>query len=232
MRNAKVSWVVSLLVGGATLLASNDASATKEVGLGATYDMRAPVGGFRDFVPNTSFTGFQVKWDFYPLDALSTGVEVQYHLFQRDLALGSVAFPDGAITATTFRYASFWSFIPTVRYHFFEHGAIRPYLSLGAGAAAVTSAILVSDVSRRDNAAAFVIQPSAGVLWRLSPERSLRATDGGEEGDGPGIGPVRKPMESMFGLTASVTYTFTTADVPSANNVSYAGLQVGIYVKP
>lgn len=232
MRKAKVSGTVAFLVGAAALLASNDARATREIGLGAAYDMRAPVGGFRSFVPNTSFSGFQVKWDFYPLDALSTGVEVQYHLFQRDLVTDSVAFQDGVTTATTFRYASFWSFVPTVRYHFFEHGALRPYLSLGAGAASVTSAILVSDVSRRDNGAAFVLQPSVGVLWRLSPERWTPSPDAGAEGAAPGMRPRRKPMESMFGLTASLTYTFTTADVASASDVSYAGLQLGIYAKP
>jgi len=39
-------------------------------------------------------------------------------------------------------------------------------------------------------------------------------------------------FESMFGLTASVTYAFTTADIVGARNVSYAGIQVGIYAKP
>lgn len=231
MRNAKVSGMVAFLVGAAALLASTDARATREVGLGATYDMRAPVGGFRSFVPNTSFTGFQVKWDFYPLHALSTGVEVQYHLFQRDLLTDTVGFQNEAITATTFRYSSFWSFVPTVRYHFFEHAALRPYVGLGLGAASVTSAVLVSDVSRRDTSPAFVVQPSVGVLWRLSPERWVPSPDGGAEGAAPGM-PARKPMESMFGLTASVTYTYTTADVLTANDVSYAGVQLGIYAKP
>lgn len=36
----------------------------------------------------------------------------------------------------------------------------------------------------------------------------------------------------MFGVTASVTYAFTTADVGGAHNVAYAGLQLGIYAKP
>jgi hypothetical protein len=43
---------------------------------------------------------------------------------------------------------------------------------------------------------------------------------------------MRKPMESMFGLTASATYAYTTADVAGSSNVSYAGLQIGIYAKP
>jgi hypothetical protein len=219
--------MVAFGVGVAALVSSSEASATREVGLGATYEMNAPVGAFRSFSPNTSFTGFRARWDYYPLEALSTGVEFQYQLFQRDLVNDTVAIPDGAVTATTFRYASLLSVVPTVRYHFVALGALRPYLSFGAGVASLTAAVLVSDVSRRETSAAFIMQPSAGVFWRLSPERVPRPPD-----VTAGPGPIHRPTEPTFGLTASITYTFTTGDVVGANDISYAGIQLGIYAKP
>ncbi|NVL67826.1 hypothetical protein, partial [Escherichia coli] len=46
------------------------------------------------------------------------------------------------------------------------------------------------------------------------------------------VGPRRRPRESMFGVTVSMTYAFTTADVGGARNVGFAGFQLGIYAKP
>ena len=120
--------------------------------------------------------------------------------------------------------------MPTARYYLFPHGDLRPYAELGVGGSGVTSVVLVSDQSQRTNVGAFLVQPSVGVLWRLwraEPE-AVEAVDY----DVGSVGRVRKPLESMFGLTASATYTYTTADVVGSNDVQYAGLQVGIYAKP
>jgi hypothetical protein len=219
----------ALLVSTAVMAASATAHAEKEVALGASYDARAPVGDFRRLIPETSFGGFQARWDFYPLDALATGIEVQYNLFQRSSKTDTISTDDAAFTGTTFRYAGFWSLMPTVRYYLFAHSTIRPYAELDAGVVAVTSAVLVSDQSRRDLVTAFIVQPSVGLLWRLTPDRTSNVQIDPEEA---AAGPLRRPLESMVGLTASVTYAFTTADVIAASNVSYAGFQLGIYAKP
>jgi hypothetical protein len=231
VRHARVTCIAALLAFATLTTTSRDAAAAKEVGLGAAYDARVPIGGLRRLLPNTSFGGLQARWDFYPLDGLSTGIAVQYNLFQRDTATETLPLDNGAITATTFRYASIWSFIPTVRYYLFPRGALRPYGELGAGVTAVTSAVLISDLPQRELSTGFVIQPSAGVLWRLTSLRTSHVLDGAD-GDEEGSSSPRKPLESMFGLTASVTYAFTTADVFGASDISHAGIQIGIYAKP
>lgn len=228
MSHSRVRWVAALLVSAAVSTTSGDAAAEKEVALGAAYDTRVPIGGLRTLIPNASFTGFQAKWDYYPLDGLSTGFEVQYNLFHRGTETDTLAIPGGAVTATTFRYASIWSLLPTVRYYLFPRGALRPYAALGAGVVAVSSVVLVSDLNQRDLSTAFTAQPSVGLLWRLTPDRTKSPAASGVEG----VAPLRKPLESMFGLTASATYAFTTADVAGASNISHAGVQIGIYAKP
>ena len=209
--------------------ASNDAAAANEIGLGATYDARAPLGSFRTSIKNTSFAGLQVRWDFFPKDVFALGVEAQYNLFERGEATETVTRADAAITGTSFHYATFWSFLPTARYYLFPRNMVRPYAELGVGATLVTSAVLISDQSQRDTSPALIVQPSLGVLIRLTPDRRAEEKAERERELGPGA---REPLESMFGLTASVTYAYTTADVLTSNNVSYAGLQVGIYAKP
>jgi hypothetical protein len=226
VRRLRITWAGALLASAATIATTRDAAAEKEVALGAGYDTRVPVGSFRRVIPNASFAGFQARWDFFPVDSLSIGLDVQYNLFKRDTKTDTLAIADGAITATTFRYASLWSFLPTVRYYFVPRGPLRPYASLSAGVTAVTSVALVSDLSQRELSAAFITQPSAGVLVRLTPDRTARAA---ADNDAP---PLRKPLESMVGLTASVTYAFTTADVAGTSNISHAGIQIGIYAKP
>lgn len=212
---ARIASVVATTI--AALLASEIAQAAEEVGLGVTYDPRVPIGSFRGFAPNVAFSGLQAKWDYFPTNKLSTGVELQYNLFQNDVASETVSIPNGAVNAATFRYLSLWSLIPTARYYFAE-GVLRPWVGLGAGVSSSTSAILVSDLSRRETGWAFIAQPSAGVFWQLSRERHESL--------------LREPTESIFGLTASVAYAFTTADVIGASNVGFAGVQVGVYAKP
>jgi hypothetical protein len=228
MMRLRFTWIMALAVGAAASLSSAEAAAAKEIALGATYDMRVPVGSLRRLMPSASFNGFQARWDFFPRDALSAGLEVQYNLFQRGLVTATVPIANGDVTATTFRYASQWSFLPTVRYYLFPRSAFRPYAELAAGVTVLASAVLVSDLPQRDRSTAFILQPSAGVLWRLTPDTTSRASDGSEAG----VGPVRKPLESMFGLTASVTYAYSTADIFGASDISHAGIQLGIYAKP
>jgi hypothetical protein len=229
MKHPRLLLVAPLLL--ATALLSGTAHAAREVGLGVTYDARAPIGNFRDFVPNVSFAGFQAKWDFFPLDALSVGIEAQYQLFQRGVETNTTPIANGAVTAPTYKYTSIWSFLPTVRYYL-SSGALRPYVALGTGVSSTTGGILVSDLSPRNQGVAFIVQPSIGVLWQLWSDLTPRPGDPGEGALLAGVSPRRKPMESMFGLTASITYAYTTADVLGVTDIGYAGIQLGIYAKP
>jgi hypothetical protein len=198
------------------------ANAAKEIGLGLTYDPRMPIGSFHDAMPNIAFGGMQAKWDYFPLDSLSTGMEVQYHLFQQGPQTGTIPIENGAVTAPVFRSASIWSFLPTARWYFSTR-SLRPYASLGVGLTSASEAVVVSDISRRERATALIVQPSLGVLWRF-----VDATQPATEG----LPPLRRPLESLVGLTASLAWAFTTSDVLGASDVGYVGIQIGLYAKP
>lgn len=224
---------VWLLAGIGSAASDRTAGASEEVALGVAYDARAPVGSFRNVIPEVGYAGLQAKWDYFPLDDLSIGVAIQYNNFRRERPSTG----PGGFTPATFRDVTFWSFIQTARYYLSE-GEVRPYVELGGGITSALGAVLGHDLSRRDEVTGFLVQPSIGLLVRASEDDNIAARRKVyEDEDAPGaelyrIGALRRPRESLFGVTLSVSYAFTTADIGGARNVGYAGLQLGIYAKP
>lgn len=215
----------------AALTTSGTARADREIGLGLNYDPRVPVGGFRDLVPSAALAGVQGKWEYYAIaDRLAVGFDLQYHYFQKGAEQTTVAIDNGAATAAFTRYAYFITVIPTVRWFPWTSRVVRPYLEVGAGVTSATGAVLASDLSRRSNEGGFVAQPSLGVVWALVSRDSGASTWAAGVAENEPVS-VRKPRESMFGITTSVAWAFTTADVLTAKNVNYVGVQLGVYSK-
>jgi len=206
------------------------ASAAEEVGLGLAYDVRSPAGSFRSVVPDMGYAGIQAKWDYYPTDELSIGFDIQCNSFRRG---PDVRAPNHGPSPPTYRNVAFWSFLQTARYYF-STSALRPYVEIGGGLSAASGATRAEDLSRREVVTGFVFQPSIGVLMRFSDEdRVLSRADADEyEARALQIGSRRRPRESLFGVTVSATYAFTTVDIGGARDVGFVGLQLGIYAKP
>jgi hypothetical protein len=221
-------WVPLLLL--ANVVTEATADAAEEVGLGLAYDPRVPLGRFREVVPDPGLGGVQARWDYFPLDELSIGFSIQYNQFRRSPPPDAIAGQNDPVTAARFRNVSCWGFLATTRYYL-STSALRPYAELGAGLSNVSGAVLANDLSRRDVGGGFIVQPSIGVLIPFSQDGESASAD---EGDAHvhDLGWTRRPRESLFGLTVSLTYAFTSADVGEARNVAYAGFQLGIYAKP
>jgi hypothetical protein len=216
------------LVTVALLAATGIARADDEIALGISYDPRIAVGGMRALVPNAALAGVQGKWEYYVMPGrLALGFDFQYHYFQHGDDKTTVAIDNGAATAPFSRYAYFITLLPTARYFVFRSSALRPWVELGVGATSATSAVLASDLSRRMSSGGIVLQPSAGVLVAL-----VTRDNGPPGGYAHEEGMVARPRrEEMFGISASVSWAFTNADVVTASNVSYVGIQLGLYSK-
>ncbi|MEA2747137.1 MAG: hypothetical protein QOI41_1280 [Myxococcales bacterium] len=229
MKGFRVALCVPLFLLGDVVTGST-AGAAEEVGLGVAYDVRAPAGSFRSVIPDVGYAGIQAKWDYFPLDELSIGVDIQYNQFRRR---PTVPDADGSPTPPAYHNVGFWSFLQTARYYF-SSSALRPYAELGAGLSTATGATLVDDLSRRNAVTGLVVQPSIGVLLRFSEDDRVRSSTNDEREAGLlDLGLRRRPpRESMFGVTASLTYAFTTTEVGGARNVGFVGFQLGIYAKP
>jgi hypothetical protein len=207
---------------------ASTASAADEGGLGIAYDMRSPAGSFRGVVPDVGAAGVQLKWDYFPIDELSLGFDIQCNTFRRGppaLAANRVA------SLPSYRNLAFWSFLWTAR-HYLSTGALRPYAELGAGLSAATGAT-AEDLSRREVVAGFVVQPAVGLLMRFSEDdRVPFSSDAETEAHIRRIGSRRGPDDSLFGVTVSAAYSFTTVDIGGARDVGFVGFQLGIYAKP
>ena len=193
---------------------ARDARAAGEVGFGAAYDARLPLFGFRDFVSDPAWGGFQSSLDFFFNDVFSAGIAGQYSLFRQDSPSQTTAIPNGAITSEAFKYAHVWSVYPIVRAYLAPHAALRPYVALGVGPMNVSHTILASDLVVSEEKWFLMVQPSAGLYYRLGPSfrYGLR--------DDPG-----------YGVVASVSYAITTARIADANDISYLGFELGLYSK-
>lgn len=229
MNGFRVALCLPLLLIG-NVVTGSTAGAAEEVGLGLAYDVRSPSGSFRGVVPDVGYAGLQAKWDYFPIDELSIGFDIQYNAFRRGPPIPDA---NGSPAPPTYRNVAFWSFLQTARYYL-STSALRPYAELGAGISTATGATLATDLSRREVVSGLVLQPSIGVLMRFSDDGRARAgtSDEDETSALDIVGPRRRPRESMFGVTVSMTYAFTTADVGGARNVGFAGFQLGIYAKP
>jgi hypothetical protein len=225
----KRSLALSLVSFLAAIGTSGAARAQEEIGLGVAYDPRVPIGALRDLVTNAGLAGIQGKWEYYVIDRrLAIGFDIQYQYFQHDGETTTVQIPNGAATAAFTRYAYFLTLLPTVRWFPWPRlQALRPFVELGLGATNAVSAVLAADLSRHTNEGGFVAQPCVGFLWSVISRESELARASEADPTLP-----RRTGETLFGLTASLAWAVTTADVIGANDVSFVGFQLGIYAKP
>jgi hypothetical protein len=203
-------------------------AAAEEVGLGLVYDMRSPAGNFRSVAPDVGYAGIQAKWDYFPIDELSLGFDIQCNSFRRSPGVPEA---NSSPSPPMYRNVAFWSFLQTARYYF-STSALRPYAEIGAGLSTATGATVADDLSRREGVSGFVVQPSFGVLMRFSEDERVRSSDAEDLARFAGSGARRRSRESLLGVTASVSYAFTTVDVGGARDVGFVGFQLGIYAKP
>jgi len=198
----------------AAIAAGGPARAAGEMGFGLSYDARVPLGSFRDFVSDPGWQGFQGSLDYFPIDAVSVGVAVQYELFRQDFPTQTMQIPNGAITSEVFRHAAVWSIFPVARAYLLPRAVVRPYLALGVGPVDVIHNAQASDVVVSNDRWALMVQPSAGVFYRIGPNPPYGLRDD------PG-----------FGVSASLSYAWTSSSFGAVSNLSSLGAQLGLYGK-
>jgi len=214
VKGSIVRWTACAATAAAIFDTSFEAHAKGEIGFGVSYEASAPIGSFRSFLTDPSWQGFQGSLDFFLSDSISIGAGGQFSLFRQDFGSRTVQIQDGAVTAETFQYAPIWSVFGVVRAYFLPRTAVRPYLALGVGAADVTHAVLTSDIVLRDDTWGLMLEPSAGVFYRIGPNPSYGLRE-----------------DPAFGLSASVSYSLVTASFAGVSSVSCLGAQIGVYSK-
>lgn len=207
-RLACAGGALTVLASSPRLLADDDLMSAS-----ISYDARAPIGSFRNFITDVSFQGFQVDASYTISPHFSAGGAIQYNHFQQQFGLQTFVVDNGAITAPTFREASSASIFPTATYYPLGEGIVRPFASLGVGPTSITRAVQASDLTTRQSTLYFFVQPAAGAEFRF--------------GSPPGGA---KELAS-YGATASVAYAFTTASFANVTNLSYFGMQIGLYAR-
>ena len=200
MKNAKiVSILLAACFAYTTVLAQQG-----EVRMTASLAGAAPMGQFKNIVEKTSLRGVDISVLYGANDKLGIGLNVGFQDFYQKFPRGLYKLSDGSdISAVLTNSLQTIPFLATAKYNFMPGGMIQPYLSVGAGGAAVLYKQYIGEYPAETNKISFAARPSAGVYI-----------------------PFKKDGET--GLNVGVNYTFISYKQNDVSNLSYLGFIVGI----
>lgn len=175
-----------------------------EVRMTASLAAGMPTGDLKDLVDKTSFRGADVSVLYGLSEQISLGLNVGFQDFYQKFPRALYKLDDGSdISAVLTNSIQTIPFLATVKYDFATGGAIKPYLSAGAGGAAVISRQYVGEHPNSNDKISFAARPGAGVYI-----------------------PFRKGGE--VGVNLGVNYTYIPFKQGDVSNLSYAGVTLGI----
>lgn len=202
------SALLGLVVGLAVVLGNAGFVQAQEGSLGAvTYNVTIPVGSFSsEHINDVSFRGvhFSGRW-FLMEKRLSLGGEFGWNTFHDELDRGTYDIPNGAVTATLYRYTEVFSLWPTVHFYPLTEGLVRPFVGTGMGISSVRHETLASNLIVSEQNWAFAMKPEVGTLIFF--------------GD-----------QAFTGAIVSAHYTLNTTGFNDFDITSYFGFELGLFV--
>lgn len=185
-------------------IAMNVSAQQGEVRMTASIAGAVPMGQFKDLVDKSSLRGLDINILYGVNDHLGIGLNVGFQDFYQKFPRGLYKLSDGSdISAVLTNSVQAIPFLATARYNFMSEGTIQPYVSAGAGGAAVLNKQYVGEYPNEMNKISFAARPSAGVYI-----------------------PFKKGGET--GLNVVVNYTFIPYKQDDISNLSYLGFTLGI----
>lgn len=186
------------------LIVMNAYAQQGEVRMTASIAGATPIGQFKDIVDKTSLRGVDINVLYGINDQLGIGLNVGFQDFYQKFPRGLYKLSDGSdISAVLTNSVQTIPFLATARYNFMPGGTIQPYVSAGAGGAAVLNKQYVGEYPNEANKISFAARPSAGVY--------IPFKKGGE-----------------VGLNLGVNYTFIPYKQDDISNLSYIGFTIGV----
>lgn len=188
-----------------SFIAAIHASAQQgEVRMTASIAGATPMGQFKDLVDKTSFRGTDINILYGINNQLGIGLNVGFQDFYQKFPRALYKLSDGSdISAVLTNSVQTIPFLATARYNFMTGETIQPYVSAGAGGAAVLNKQYVGEYPNETNKICFAARPSAGVY--------IPFKKGGE-----------------VGLNLGVNYTFIPYKQDDISNLSYLGFTIGV----
>jgi len=175
-----------------------------ELRLTASVAGATPVGQFKDLVDKTSFRGADLSFLYGINDRLSVGLNLGFQDFYQKFPRALYKLEDGSdISAVLTNSVQTIPLLATARYNFMPGTSIQPYVSAGAGGAAIVNRQFIGEYPNEDNKISFAAKPGVGVYI-----------------------PFHKTGEA--GLNLGVNYTYIPYKLDNISNLSYIGFTLGI----
>lgn len=139
--------------------------------LSLNYNPAIPLGTTADFVDETSWRGFDLKYAYFISDQLALGFRTGWNIFRQasdGIVSETIINPDNesivTISGSQFRYINSFPILATADYHFGLEGSVRPYIGLGIGGFAIRQRLEMGLYLVEDNSFRFGLSPNAGLI--------------------------------------------------------------------
>ncbi len=130
-----------------------------------SYQTSVPIGGARDFVPNMSFEGININWEYFIIDNVSVGLNLSYNNYNHKVGQRIYRPNENtAINAAQYRYAQTFPIKAQAKYYMNPFGSVQLYSGLGIGALSAGQHIIIQDIDVWDNNWGFLLSPEIGAL--------------------------------------------------------------------
>jgi hypothetical protein len=168
-----------------------------------SYQMGFPTGDLNEWMPENSFTGWDVEYKTMVTRNLAVGGHIGWQSFYKKYPRDTYEFPGGALTTTVFKYFYTIPMQAVVSYYFTPEGFVQPFVSFDVG---------VNYNERRGEIGIYVIEDNS---WNFSfaPEFGVTVPFG---------------KFSTWGLTARAKYNYNVYDRDNFKGLAYINAIVGL----
>lgn len=145
--------------------------AQHRVVMNAHYSVSLPVGGFKDYIPSTSFRGWNASVGYRINQkvalGLTTGFQDFYEKFDRQFFKDEEGRDISAVVSHSLQTIPL---LATVHYTLSDQQRLQPYVAIGAGANLVIRSRYLGQFADNDNKFKFAARPEVGLFIPLKKE--------------------------------------------------------------
>jgi hypothetical protein len=128
------------------------------------WEIAGPIGGFANYINDTSLRGISLEARSFIRDNLSLGLSFSWNRFSQTFDLIQVPITSGTASGPVYRYADQFG-IRGIAHYYFGRGQLQPYLGVGIGGAWNYAYQQIADLTASQSNFNFIVNPEVGALF-------------------------------------------------------------------
>ncbi|HVI93039.1 MAG TPA: outer membrane beta-barrel protein [Anaeromyxobacter sp.] len=146
------------------------------------WEISGPIGGFSNYISDTSLRGISFEARSFVRDQLSLGLSFSWNRFDQTFDLVTVpvnttSITNGTASGPVFRYADQFGIRGLAHYYLGHSQMLQPYLGVGIGGAWNYAYQQVADLTSSQSNFNFIVSPEVGAMIWLAHGASNAAVN-------------------------------------------------------